>query len=62
MLVERCLLTLKGAGPSLADVAAFWDKCEYVLSTIPAMEMQREPTFFNHFVDELERCTGGKNP
>ena len=57
MLGERNLLTLRLGGSSIADLEAFKDKYEYILTTIPLEDLPRESTLYNHLLDELERCT-----
>ena len=61
MLGERSLLNLKLAVQSVADLEAFRDKYQYVLSAIPIDELPKERTLFNHLVDELAKCTAMKS-
>ena len=61
VLGERSLLNLKLAGQSVADLEAFRDKYQYVLSAIPIDELPKERTLFNHLVDELSKCTAMKS-
>ena len=61
VLGERSLLNLKLAGQSVADLEAFRDKYQYVLSAIPIDELPKERTLFNHLVDELAKCTAMKS-
>ena len=57
MLGERNLLTMKLAGSTIQDLENFRDKYQYILTTIPVMELPRPQTMYNHLMDELERCT-----
>ena len=45
------------AGPSLADLDAFWEKYVDVLTAIPVAEQPKDTTLFDHLLDELEKCT-----
>ena len=57
MLGERNLLTMKLMGSSVQDLENFRDKYQYILTTIPVLELPRPQTMYNHLMDELERCT-----
>ena len=57
MLGERNLLTMKLAGSSIQDLENFRDKYQYILTTIPVLELHRPQTMYNHLMDEFERCT-----
>ena len=59
--IFRHFLNLKLAGQSVADLEAFRDKYQYVLSAIPIDELPKERTLFNHLVDELAKCTAMKS-
>ena len=55
MLGERNLLQLKVPGKFVSDLEAFRQKYNYILQTIPAADLPREQTLFNHLIDELEK-------
>ena len=57
MLGERNLLTMRLMGSSVQDLENFRDKYQYILTTIPVLELPRPQTMYNHLMDELERCT-----
>ena len=55
MLGERNLLQLKVPGKNVSDLEAFRQKYNYILQTIPASDLPKEQTLFNHLIDELEK-------
>ena len=55
MLGERNLLQLKVPGKYVSDLEAFRQKYNYILQTIPAADLPKEQTLFNHLIDELEK-------
>ena len=55
MLGERNLLQLKVTGKFVSDLEAFKQKYNYILQTIPASDLPKEQTLFNHLIDELEK-------
>ena len=57
MLGERNLLSLRLNGTTLAELEAFRDKYQYIMTTIPIVDLPKEQTLYNHLIDELDRCT-----
>ncbi len=55
MLGERNLFQLKVPGKDVSDLEAFKQKYYYILQTIPASDLPKEQTLFNHLIDELEK-------
>ena len=55
MLGERNLLQLKVPGKNVSDLEAFKQNYYYILQTIPAADLPKEQTLFNHLIDELEK-------
>ena len=56
MLAERNLLNTRLAGVSLQHLEDFRDKYLYVLTTIPDADLKKPSIFFNHLIDELDKC------
>ena len=55
MLGECNFLQLKVTGKNISDLEAFKQKYYYILQTIPASDLPKEQTLFNHLIDELEK-------